>query len=98
MKVTKLLPVLLVIALFSNTFAQTSDPPEQIACIACEELVNLRIPDVTISQVEQVQEPVPHCKVTGVTGSEINFELLLPEKWNSRFAMGGGKGGICPPA
>ena len=92
MKVTKLLPVLLVIALFSNTFAQTSDPPEQIACIACEELANLRIPDVTISQVEQVQEPVPHCKVTGVIGSEINFELLLPEKWNSRFAMGGGGG------
>ncbi|MGW8316562.1 MAG: tannase/feruloyl esterase family alpha/beta hydrolase, partial [Bacteroidales bacterium] len=54
--------------------------------------MNLRIPDVTISQAELIQEPVPHCKVTGIIGREINFELLLPAQWNSRFAMGGGGG------
>jgi len=36
--------------------------------------------------------PVPHCKVAGVIGTETNFELLLPETWNGKFAMGGGGG------
>ncbi len=36
----------------------------------------------------------PHCKVTGVIETTINFELHLPlpEAWNGRFAMGGGGG------
>ena len=34
----------------------------------------------------------PHCKVHGTIGKHINFELLLPEKWNGKFAMGGGGG------
>jgi len=64
----------------------------------CEELKNIILPDVIISQAEEIQEPVPHCKVTGIIGTEINFELLLPYKWNSRFAMGGGgrdSGSLC---
>ena len=33
-----------------------------------------------------------HCKVAGVIGKEIGFELLLPDDWNGRFVMGGGGG------
>lgn len=36
--------------------------------------------------------PVHHCKVDGVIGGKINFELLLPEDWNGKFVMGGGGG------
>ena len=35
---------------------------------------------------------VPHCKVEGTIGDEINFELLLPDEWNGKFMMGGGGG------
>jgi len=35
---------------------------------------------------------VPHCKVSGATGDETNFELLLPDEWNGRFLQGGGGG------
>lgn len=92
MKPYTLLPGLSIILCCSNSFAQTEELPEKISCIPCEEIINIRLPDVTISQAELVQEPVPHCKVTGIIGTEINFELLLPEQWNSRFAMGGGGG------
>jgi feruloyl esterase len=51
-----------------------------------------QLPDVTISLVTYEALPVPHCKVTGVIGKEINFELLLPENWNGKFVMGGGGG------
>ena len=35
---------------------------------------------------------VPHCRVEGVIGSEIRFEVLLPDAWNGKFLMGGGGG------
>jgi len=35
---------------------------------------------------------VPHCRVSGVIGSEIRFEVLLPDDWNGKFLMGGGGG------
>ncbi len=92
MKTIQFFPGLLVMLFSGISFAQTADPPEKTSCIPCEEIINLRLPDVTISQAELIQEPVPHCKVSGIIGSEINFELLLPEQWNSRFAMGGGGG------
>jgi hypothetical protein len=64
----------------------------------CSHLVMLRLPDVKIS--EAVARPAPatgvvrvaHCRVTGVIGSEIGFQLLLPDAWNGRFVMGGGGG------
>ena len=34
----------------------------------------------------------PHCRVEGVVGGEIRFELLLPDDWNGKFLMGGGGG------
>ena len=51
-----------------------------------------KLPDVTITSVTTKTEPAPHCKVAGVIGPEIRFELLLPDKWNGKFAMGGGGG------
>ena len=51
-----------------------------------------QLPDVTITSVTQETQLAPHCKVAGVIGSEIHFELLLPEKWNGKFVMGGGGG------
>ena len=51
-----------------------------------------KLPDVTIKSVTKETQGAPHCKVSGVIGPEINFELLLPEQWNGKFAMGGGGG------
>jgi feruloyl esterase len=50
------------------------------------------IPDVSLSHTSAEAEPVPHCKIAGVIGGKINFELLLPENWNGKFVMGGGGG------
>ena len=52
----------------------------------------LSLPEVTITTVSREAAPAPHCKVAGVIGPEIHFELLLPEKWNGKFVMGGGGG------
>ena len=51
-----------------------------------------QFPDVSIASVAQETQPTPHCKVAGVIGPEIHFELLLPDKWNGKFVMGGGGG------
>ncbi len=51
-----------------------------------------QLPDVTITSVAQESAPAPHCKVAGVIGPEIHFELLLPVKWNKKFVFGGGGG------
>lgn len=88
----KPLLVILMVFLHMNAVAQNADHSEKIPCIPCGDIINIRLPDVTISNAENIQEPEPHCKVTGVIGSEINFELLLPDGWNSRFIMGGGGG------
>jgi len=50
------------------------------------------LPDVTITSVSQETQFAPHCKVAGVIGPEIHFELLLPNEWNGKFVMGGGGG------
>jgi hypothetical protein len=66
----------------------SGNPP----CVTCEELMNIDFPEVTIIKTENIDEDKPYCKVLGTIGKEINFELLLPETWNSRFVMGGGGG------
>ena len=66
----------------------------------CSEMENLLLPDVRISEAVTIADSgqftgpvkVPHCKVSGVIGKEIRFELLLPDDWNHRFFMGGGGG------
>jgi feruloyl esterase len=61
-----------------------------------EELRQLRLPDVVFESATSVtrapaQNPAS-VVVKGVIGGNIRFELLLPNAWNGRFAMGGGGG------
>jgi tannase/feruloyl esterase len=72
---------------------------EQAASHAeCSHLTMLRLPDVRIVEAATVPAAATgavraaHCRVRGVIGTEIRFELLLPEAWNHKFLMGGGGG------
>jgi feruloyl esterase len=58
----------------------------------CSETAFPSLPDVRIVSVSAETDLAPHCKVTGVIGTETNFELLLPDAWNGKFVMGGGGG------
>lgn len=64
----------------------------------CAQLAQLSLPDVKITEAAAVAAPasgpvrVAHCKVSGVIGAEIKFQLLLPDAWNRKFLMGGGGG------
>ena len=65
--------------------------------VAIWALTALRPPDARITSAEAVAAkpdgiPVPHCKVLGVIGAEIRFQVLLPDGWNGRFLMGGNGG------
>ena len=77
------------------------------SCVPCEQLKQLRLPDVTISKAEVFAKDtiksmapwippyvlsVPFCKVSGTISKEIGFELLLPQSWNGRLLMSGGGG------
>ena len=70
--------------------SQNTLPAEK--CIPCEKLTGLRLPDVKINSAETVTTGSAHCKVLGVIGKEIKFEILLPDNWNNVFIMGGGGG------
>lgn len=70
-------------------------------CMPCMELLSLGLPDVRIDSATVVRpagsaggltQGSGHCRVLGVIGKEISFELLLPFQWNNRFVMGGGGG------
>ncbi len=63
------------------------------------DVASLQLPDVKITSAthhdgstEAGKPAVGHVKVEGVIGKAIRFELLLPDDWNGRFAMGGGGG------
>jgi feruloyl esterase len=51
-----------------------------------------KLPDVRILTAEAISVPSDHCRVVGEIGTEIGFELLLPDDWNGKFVMGGGGG------
>jgi hypothetical protein len=61
-------------------------------CIPCEKLTALKIPDVKITDAVVISSGTTHCKVSGIIGKEIKFELLLPIEWNGIYIMGGGGG------
>ena len=94
MKMTKCLYLLVLILLFFCGVAttQTNSSPTTAPCLPCEELKELDLPDVKITGASLTDDPVPHCKLLGVIGKEIHFELLLPDSWNVRFLMGGNGG------
>jgi pimeloyl-ACP methyl ester carboxylesterase len=82
--------------LISSSYAQGT------SCKPCEQMKALDLPEVNIHTAMQINvgdDPdgkgpakKAYCKVLGVIGSEINFELLLPAEFNGRFAMSGGGG------
>jgi feruloyl esterase len=79
----------------SQSQTKAQEPAAQQTAAAspvCAKESMLSLPDVTITTVTKEAAPVPHCKVAGVIGPEIHFELLLPEQWNGKFVMGGGGG------
>ena len=67
---------------------------------ACASLKELRLPDVKLTEVADIPDSVdhgdlvraPHCRVTGVIGTEILFVTMLPNRWNQRLLMGGNGG------
>jgi hypothetical protein len=71
--------------------------PSKTAAAECAALAAMTLPDARITSAEAVAAkpdgiPVPHCKVLGVIGVEIRFQMLLPDAWNGRFLMGGNGG------
>jgi feruloyl esterase len=88
-KLTIILVVLLNI-LPGVLLAQASSAVEK--CIPCEQLISIKFPDVKITEAVEVSEGSSHCKVLGIIGKEIKFELLLPSEWNGIYIMGGGGG------
>ena len=90
MKKTTISLFILLSVLSVKVVAQDKPVPE--ICIPCEKLIELKLPDVKITSAVTVTQGPSHCKVTGVIGKEINFELLLPLSWNGIYVMGGGGG------
>ncbi len=76
----------------SSLIAQPALDSAQLPCRPCGGLADLSLADVTISEAVAVTQEEAHCRVRGVIGEEIGFELLLPTRWNTRFAMSGGAG------
>ena len=81
--------------LYCATWASAQPAPH----LSVDELRQIRLPDVALEKVETVtpdsrKNPgaVRHVRVLGVIGGHIRFELLLPDRWNERFVMGGGGG------
>ena len=72
--------------------AQPVSSVDQVPCRPCNELMNLALADVRITEAVVVVQEESHCRVSGTIGKEIRFELLLPAHWNTRFAMSGGAG------
>jgi feruloyl esterase len=76
------------------------------SCKPCESFRQLNLPDVTIEKAElRLRDTVPaneylptivingpFCRLQGLIGKEIAFELYLPQNWNGRFLMSGNGG------
>ena len=84
--------ILSILLNFLPGILQAQDNLSIDKCIPCEKLTALKIPDVQITETVAVTTGSSHCKVSGIIGKEINFELLLPIEWNGIFIMGGGGG------
>lgn len=86
---------IVLILLFWNqgrAWSQNSVKDTLKPCMECKVLSNLALPDVRITEAELTGTKFKYCRVRGIIGSEIKFELRLPESWNLRFIMGGGGG------
>jgi feruloyl esterase len=59
------------------------------ATLASATLTDTRITSATPVAANPDGSSVAHCKVLGVIGKEIRFQVLLPDDWNGRFFMEG---------
>jgi hypothetical protein len=88
--------VLIFYSLGFTASSQVTATQAVVPVMTIQELKKLRLPDVDIKTVEHQdvtdKGKMSFCRVVGVIGIEINFELLLPDQWNGRFVMGGGGG------
>ena len=66
-------------------------PGLSVAQSACDLSALVQLPDLQIAELEHQDRPVAHCKVSGTIGTEIRFELLLPDTFKpyrrNRFAI-----------
>ncbi len=94
MPIRVLIPLILALIPLGASFltAQTVSEAVRAPCRPCVGLKKLELADVTISEAVVVDQEEPHCRVRGTIEAEIGFELLLPARWNTRFAMSGGAG------
>lgn len=94
MLIRTFIPLLLTLIISGSSFltAQPASELGQAPCLPCAELIGLKLADVTLSEAVVVTQDETHCRVRGTIGAEIGFELLLPARWNTRFAMSGGAG------
>ena len=88
-----ILAITVTVALLSGCEVAPNNASEDANAVAqtgpaCSIESMAQLPDVRIASTTEETEPVPHCKVAGVIGTEINFELLLPTDWNGKFVMG----------
>lgn len=88
----KLAAALTIILCMIQTLLLSQNTSETEKCIPCEKLTGLKLPDVKITEAVTVSTGASYCKVLGIIGREINFEILLPDEWNGIFIMGGGGG------
>ena len=93
-------PILLLLAccVAAPTLVSAQTAPAGKPAMNCEALTSLALPDGKVTSATAVESDptrgihAPHCKVGGVIGTEIHFEVLLPDAWNFSFLMGGGGG------
>jgi pimeloyl-ACP methyl ester carboxylesterase len=65
--------------------------------LTLDQIRQVKLPDVVLDSVKPAQSDaspkgVSYLEVKGRIGGHIGFEVLLPDQWNERFAMGGGGG------
>ena len=75
----------------------------QPAATSCEQLTNLKLPHVTISEASMAAgSSGGYCKVLGsahpTPDSDIRFEVVIPAQWNGRYLQvgNGGFAGVIP--
>ncbi|MHC4464688.1 MAG: tannase/feruloyl esterase family alpha/beta hydrolase [Planctomycetota bacterium] len=85
--------------IFVALFMTASAWADSFPILTASEVAALKLPDVSIEAAVHHDGSessggvrVAHLDVKGVIGGSIRFELLLPDEWNGRFAMGGGGG------
>jgi len=83
---------ILLSLLFASSFLFSGANMADDSTRSCSPQSLPSLPDTRMSSVLHEATPSPHCKVSGVIGTETNFELLLPDNWNGKFVMGGGGG------